>query len=65
MEHEIGLKIRQINPTENRKRKIGQINKSDKEVGQKIGQKIGQKNRTKKRDKKSDKKILFIRHQEL
>ena len=55
--HEIGLKIRQINPTENRKRKIVQINKSDKEnriknrtiksgkeVGQKIGQKIGQKN---------------------
>ena len=46
-----------MNPTENRKRKIVQINKSDKEnriknrtiksdkeVGPKIGQKIGQKN---------------------
>ena len=38
-------KNRQINPTENRKRKIVQINKSDKE------------NRIKNRTKKSDKKI--------
>ena len=44
----IEQKNRQINPTENRKRKIVQINKSDKE------NRI--KNRTKKSDKKLDKK---------
>ena len=45
----IEQKNRQINPTENQKRKIVQINKSDKE------NRI--KNRTKKSDKKLDKKL--------